>query len=152
MNEQVILMAGLPGSGKTTHLCQMLRDGWLIFDDYKAQAFEDCSRFGSSRKFLPLISALRCGLRCAVADIDFCKAESREEAEVLLRAIVPGITLRWLFFKNDPSACEANIRSRDRRQLQTELDNLHKYSTSYHIPQDADTLPVSQNVKQDADN
>lgn len=141
---EVILLAGLPGSGKTTHLCQMLRDGWLVFDDYKAQALEDCSKFGSSRKFLPLISALRCGLSCVVADIDFCRVESREEAECLLLAIVPGLKLRWRFFKNDPSACEANVRTRDRRQLETELSNLRRYAESYNIPQGADTLPVSQ--------
>jgi hypothetical protein len=146
MGENVILIAGLPGSGKTTHLCQMLQDGWLPFDDYKAEAFEDCSKFGSSRKFLPLISALRSGLRCAVADIDFCRTESRDEAESLLSATVPGLKLRWLFFENDSSACEANIRSRDRRQLQIELGNLHRYSNSFEIPQGAEVLPVSRNA------
>ncbi|MGD0164102.1 MAG: hypothetical protein ABSB39_16650 [Candidatus Sulfotelmatobacter sp.] len=146
MSENVILIAGLPGSGKTTHLCQMLRDGWLVFDDYKAQAFEDCSKFGSSGKFLPLISALRSGLRCAVADIDFCRAESREEAESLLFTIVPGLKLRWLFFENDSSACEANVKSRDRRQLQTELENIRRYSKSFNIPQGAEVLPVSRDA------
>jgi hypothetical protein len=125
----------------------MLRDGWLVFDDFKAQAVEDCSKFVSSRKFLPLITALHSGLNCVVADIDFCKAESREEANSLLLAIVPGVKRRWLFFENDPSACEANVRSRDRSRLQTELDNLHRYSGSYNIPQGADRLPVFQNAR-----
>jgi hypothetical protein len=147
MSEQVILVAGLPGCGKTTHLCQMLRDGWLVFDDYKAEAFEDCSKFGSSRKFLPLISALRAGLRCAVADIDFCKTDSREEAEGLLLTIVPSMKFRWLFFENDPSACEANIRSRNRVELQTELENLRRYSGSFYIPLNVEVLPVARNEK-----
>src|SRR5271167_3336935 len=51
MSEDVILLAGLPGCGKTTHLCQMCGDGWLVFDDFKAKAFCDSSAFRKSRKF-----------------------------------------------------------------------------------------------------
>ena len=142
---EIILLAGLPGSGKTTLLRQMLADGWLAFDDYKAEALEDCSQFGSSRKFLPLIIALRAGLKCVVADIDFCKTESREEAEDLLSAIVPNIQRRWRFFENDPSACEKNVRSRNSPSRDIELKKLREYSASYLIPQDADVIPVSGN-------
>jgi predicted kinase len=143
---EIMLLAGLPGSGKTTHLCRMLADGWLTFDDYKAQAFEDCSRFGSSRKFLPLISALRAGLKCVVADIDFCKPESREEAEGLLFAIFPNVQLHWLFFENNPSACEANVRNRNSASWEIELKKVREYSASYSIPRNADVLPVGRNA------
>jgi hypothetical protein len=142
MDKEVVLMAGLPGAGKTTHLSRMLSDGWLVFDDFKAQAFEDCSRFGSSRKFLPLIVALRAGLKCVAADIDFCRTESREEAEGLLRAIIPDVRLCWLFFENDPSACEANVRSRNSPSRETELIKVHDYSAAYEIPHGANILPV----------
>lgn len=36
---EIILIAGLPGSGKTTHMDSMRRDGWTIFDDFKANAY-----------------------------------------------------------------------------------------------------------------
>jgi hypothetical protein len=142
MNKEVVLLAGLPGCGKTACLCQMFRDGWLVFDDYKARAFEDCSKFGSSLKFLPLITALHEGLKCVVADIDFCAADARNEAEIILRAGIPGLNLRWEFFANDRTACEANVRSRNRSCLQRELDLIAKYSPSYHIPDGAVVLPV----------
>jgi len=144
MNQNVILLAGLPGCGKTTHLCQMHRDGWLVFDDYKAEAVDDCSAFRKSRKFGALVSALRDGLKCAVADIDFCKTESRAEAESVLFVEVPGVKLRWRFFENSPSACEANIRSRNRSSLPNDLEKLHKYSLLYRIPLGAEVLPVWQ--------
>lgn len=138
----VILLAGLPGSGKTTLLCKMLPDGWLVFDDYKGNAFEDCSKFGSSRKFIPLISALRCGLKCVVADIDFCKTKSRDEATGLLLAIIPSLQFRWLFFENNPSACEANVRIRNSDSREKELEKVRDLSASYNIPHGAEVLPV----------
>ena len=144
MSEDVILLAGLPGCGKTTHLCRMCRDGWLVFDDFKANAFDDSSAFCKSRKFRTLISALHDGLKCAVADIDFCKTKSRAEAERVLRAEVPGVKLGWLFFANDCPACEANIRRRDRPSRQTDLEKLHEYSAFYGIPQGADVLRIGE--------
>ncbi len=142
MNDGVILIAGLPGCGKTTHLTHMLRDGWLVFDDYKAHACEDCSKFGSSRKFLPLIITLRAGLKCVVADIDFCRTESREEAVDLLRAIVPNVHLGWLFFENNPSACESNVRRRNSLSRDEELTKVRDLSAVYEIPHGADTLLI----------
>jgi hypothetical protein len=142
LNKNVILLTGLPGCGKTTHLCQMCQEGWLIFDDFKANAFDNSSAFRKSRKFRCLIIALRDNLKCAVADIDFCKTESREEAESVLFAEVPTVRLGWLFFENDPRACEANIRSRSRSSLATDLEKLREYSDLYLIPLGADVLPI----------
>jgi hypothetical protein len=142
MNKEVVLLAGLPGSGKTTFLCRMCRDGWLIFDDFKAFAIEDCSKFRSSRKLNALLVAIQDGVRCAVADIDFCDTDAREEAEGILRAEIPGLDVRWEFFANDRPACQANIRTRNRPCLGRELDCLEKYSYSYTIPEGAVVHPV----------
>lgn len=134
MAESLIFMAGLPGSGKTTRLSQMFQEGWLVFDDYKANAFADCSKFRDSRKFRALVHALRDGVSCVVADIDFCKSDSRLEAEEAVCEEVAGVTFAWHFFANDPLACDENIRSRNRPCLQKELENLNTLSASYCIP------------------
>src|ERR1700686_4002088 len=97
MESEVVLLVGLPGSGKTTYLSQMLKDGWLIFDDFKALAINDCSKFRNSQSFPKLIRALRDGRRCVVADINFCKTESREEAEHDLLGGVRSVGVRWSF-------------------------------------------------------
>ena len=146
MNKEVVFLAGLPGSGKTTYLCQMCRDGWLVFDDFKAFAFEDCSKFRSSRKLNALLVAIRDGVRCAVADIDFCDTAARSEAESILRAEIPGLDVMWEFFANDRSACEANIRTRNRPCLERELDLIAKYSPSYNVPEGAVVHPVWQRL------
>ena len=130
---EVILLAGLPGCGKTTRLCQMCRDGWLVFDDFKADAFDDSSDFRKSRKFSALIVALRDGLRCVLADIDFCRMESRR-SERVLRSEAPGVKLSWYFFANNCVACERNVIRRNRESLQADLEELRKYSTFYFIP------------------
>jgi broad-specificity NMP kinase len=38
MAGNIILIAGLPGSGKTTYMDGMRRDGWTIFYDFKDKA------------------------------------------------------------------------------------------------------------------
>ena len=140
---EVIVIAGLPGCGKATHLCQMCRDGWMAFDDFKANAYNGSSAFHNSRKFRALVTALLDELRCVVADIDFCKTDSRTEAERVLRVEVPSVKLEWQFFVNDYQACERNIQRRNRLSLQTDLEKLREYAALYRIPARAQrVLPV----------
>jgi len=142
MDGELVLVAGLPGCGKTTYLCQMCREGWLVFDDFKANAFNNNPNFRCSRKLSALISALHDNLKCVVADIDFCDTDSRIEAETVLRGEIPNLKLKWQFFANDRAACEANIRTRNRESVERELNLIVKYSPLYCIPQDAVVIPV----------
>jgi len=142
MTSEVFLIAGLPGCGKTTYLGQLCRDGWLVFDDFKIGT--DALRFRTSPRFQNVIDALRQNGGCAVADIDFCRTEARDEAEHGLRTEVPGVKLNWLFFENDPVACELNIRNRNRDCFEQEICYLRKYSPAYRIPHGASKLPVWQ--------
>jgi len=142
MSEQVLLVAGLPGCGKTTYLQQLAQEGWELFDDFKASARNNSSRFRDSRRYESLIAALRGGRNCVVADIDFCCAEPRAEAERVLREDVPNVSLKWRFFENDPQRCEVNIRWRNRPSLERDLQKLRDYSNVYSPPRGARTLPV----------
>ncbi len=137
----VLLIAGLPGCGKTRYLSELCRDGWLVFDNFKAHAFDDCSAFRKSRNFPALILALRNGVKCVAGDIDFCRTESRAEAESVLRAEVPGVEIGWRYFANGKKACKANIISRNRPSLNEELKTLDDLSACYRIPWGADVRP-----------
>ncbi len=137
----VLLIAGFPGCGKTTYMFDLSRDGWLVFDSFKKYAFDDCSAFRKSRNFPALISALRSGVKCVVADVDFCRTESRAEADSVLRAEVPGIEINWLYFSNDRQACKANIIRRNKPSVSQQLKTLDVLSPCYRIPWGADMRP-----------
>lgn len=107
----------------------------MVFDDFKKGGKD--LRFRSSPKFCALVGALCAGVKCIVADIHFCKDESRQEAEDEIRKEVPDVRLCWRFFENDAAACEANIRARNRDCVQSELEYLAQYSRQYRIPHDA---------------
>jgi hypothetical protein len=139
---EVVLVAGLPGCGKTTLRGELERQGYRVFDDYKACAHENSPRFWNSRHYDHLLQLLREGARCAAADIDFCHAEARTEAERTLRDQFPSVRLEWRFFANDPDACEANIRRRNREHLDRDLRKMREYSAIYSIPPGAVILPV----------
>ena len=148
MDGELVLLAGLPGSGKTNRLCEMQKDGWLVFDDFKANAFGNDPYFSRSRKFRSLISAIADNLKCVVADIDFCNPVSRGQADSVLLSIFPEAEIVWQFFENDPSACEANIRRRGNAGVQEELCKLRKFAALYEIPQGVNPLPVFRNTNQ----
>lgn len=143
MGKTVLLLAGLPGCGKTTYLHKLQSDGWLVFDDFKAGSVADSPEFHKSRHFSALLESLRDGARCVVADIDFCRTESRAEAEHALRTEVPGVEIGWRYFSHDERACEANIKRRSRDSLEADLMALRRYSRLYSIPIGADVRPVA---------
>lgn len=136
------MVAGLPGCGKTTYLEELQRDGWLTFDDFKAGAIDNSPSFHKSRRLGALFAGVREGHKCVVADIDFCKNESREEAENVLGVAAPGLKMRWCFFAHDERSCEENIRWRNRDSLSDDLRELRKYSRIYSIPKGADVRSV----------
>ena len=144
MSAQIILIAGLPGSGKTKYMETLRLQDWSIFDDFKANAYNDSSVFWHSRNYKALLMALHEVQKCVLADIDFCKATSRQEAEGALREQIPDLTLNWLFFENDFDACQANIMRRASRSIEDNLRALHEYHALYQIPIGAEVIPVWQ--------
>lgn len=123
---EVLFVAGLPGCGKTTLRSELEREGFIVFDDYKACAHDNSARFWKSRHYDRLLQLLREGKRCAVADIDFCHGDARAEAEKVLRQSLPSVRVEWRFFANDAEACEANIRHRNREHLDRDLKKMQE--------------------------
>jgi hypothetical protein len=143
VNPEVLILVGLPGCGKTTYVEELRREGWDDFDDFKSRALDNSSEFRRSSRFEALAASLQAGHRCVVADIDFCCANSREEACNVLISLSPSLTIRWCFFASDVGTCEKNVRRRDRAgSLDSDLAMLRKYSAVYRIPDGAEIRPV----------
>lgn len=144
MCPRILLVAGLAGSGKTPYLTRLGAEGWVVFDDFKANSRMNSSHLRNARRCEELIQALRDGRNCVVADMGFCRSRDRDEAESILLQEVPTVTIEWQFFKNDPQQCAKNIRT-GTRTAQPRLAKVEEFTALYSIPSGATILPVWRN-------
>jgi hypothetical protein len=100
-------------------------------------------RFNDSIHYAQLIKDLRRNRSCVISDIVFCDTWIRHEAETILKADVPGLEIRWLFFENSPRKCVANARRRGRQHtLERELKLIRQLSKKYILPAGVKPLKV----------
>jgi AAA domain len=142
VSPEILILVGLPGCGKTTYIKELRSAGWADFDDFKSNAVNDSPAFTNASRFEELVASLHAGRKCVVADIDFCRTDSREEASNVLSSLLPRLNIRWCFFEPDPSTCERNVRHRNRDSLNLDLAKLQEYSPVYHVPEGAELRPV----------
>lgn len=112
MIPRVILLGGLPGSGKTPYLDQLRAQGWNVFDDFQANAHENSPRFQKARCCEQLIQALRKGRTCVVSDMRVLCPDYRQEAQRFLEEKVGSVALEWQFFRERCRAVRAEHPSR----------------------------------------
>lgn len=143
MNSAALMfIAGLPGCGKTAYLKKLQAQDFEIFDDFKANAKNDSSRFEMSKHYGRLLASLRTGRSCAVADIDFCRVEGRREAESCVRHRLPEVAVQWVFFENDVARCRLNVLNRARPSQPSDLAKLEEMSHCYQVPPGVRVIPV----------
>lgn len=144
----LIGIVGLPGSGKTHYMKKLrTRKFGLVADDLMAGVPMDLPinrfpLFTDSVHYNRLIRALRAGKDCVVSDIIFCDTLARIDVERVLCADVPGLEIRWTYFRNDPRQCAKNVRMRKRASQGLELRLIRQLSQKYFPPQNAALLPV----------
>jgi len=136
---KIILIAGLPGSGKTTY------GSWLkdeiqakcYLDDYHANAIDDDPAFQKARGYVALIQGLKRGETWIASDIEWCRPERRREAESQLRRDVPEVVIEWHFLVVDKEVCRKRVRERGDRDEKTKAEELRKIdelSQVYEVP------------------
>ena len=147
---QLIIVAGLPGSGKTTYLHQLKAAGYI---DWHYDDFQDHSRNKSpnpkhSRYYGSLIKHLRYHQTVAVADIRYCTPLHIQELLTALYNTVPHLSLavEAHYFENNPQACLANVEMRARalatRNFVYEAGLIKEYSAQYEIASNLIKLPI----------
>lgn len=140
---QLILLGGLPGSGKSKHVERLAAEGWTILDDFQKRAINNEPSFTMSRHLPALLEAVREGRKCVVADVRLVTAEYRNEALRALRGEFPALPIQLRIFGRDDAQCADNINnSPDPRDAPGRLRILAEFAPKHSIPPDALTLSV----------
>lgn len=140
---RLIVLAGLPGSGKTTYIEGLKKQGQIdnFCDDYQ---------YGPTRSQMPeltdidrqLIAGLQKGETWLVADVRYCdKSERAKLAEAMVQN-VPGLKISYEYFENRPDLCELNVITRNRGVVSREQNLMYYYTKLYNIPRNAKVLKV----------
>lgn len=142
---QLVLLGGLPGSGKTRLARHLEQANWLFLDDFQGGAVNDSPHFRDSRHYAALLAALRAGRPYLISDIRVIHDEYRRGAELALRRDLGTIRIELhLFendpdqFENDPDQCARNVRNagEDRRE-KPRLEAIAFWTRLYSAPPSA---------------
>lgn len=132
---QIILVVGLPGAGKSMLLKGLRKGNWITFDDPK-DLKEIESHLDLSDDKLKNI---------AIADPNFCVSEIRQKVENWFKD--KKSSLWWVFFKNDPEKCKRNVELRqskgDNRKV---MGSIERFTKVYKIPEKATVIEIWQST------
>lgn len=121
---KILLVVGLPCSGKTTFL-NTLKDYYIIDD------ITDLSE-------IPQDS----GINIAVSDVHFCMAQTLEKAKTYFKKSFPDYNIDVIYFENAPKKCINNYFYRnDNRKVLSMINSLSKI---YAIPKNSKILTIWQ--------
>jgi thymidylate kinase len=141
MQQKIVLIIGLPGSGKTTYIDQHkdLFKNFVICDDYHKSSLQKSRAFNDSIYYSDVQKALLLGTSVVMADIAWCKPDR-------LNIVINGLNelckelsihplIEFIYFENNPDVCKRNAVHRGRKErIDRELAFIDQISKEYHIP------------------
>jgi len=129
---KIVVIVGLPGSGKTILGKELESKGYYFIDDISVCGLN---------KFL---DAVKYQIdKIALSDCFLCKKKDREKCTVFLSKYTDNI--EWIFFENNPQKCYLNVDKRnDGRSVKGLIDILSK---EYNIPQDNKEIKINGDFK-----
>ena len=140
---RLFVVVGLPGSGKTSRLGELVAEHRAVAaDDFHKLSLDNRPDVPYSRHYPRIIHALRAGRPCVVADVSFCDPDRLAELVRVVRAMVPDVEVVTEYFANDPPQCLANVTRRDSPERAEELAAIAALAPTYHVPPGAAVRPV----------
>jgi adenylate kinase len=125
MIEKVLIVTGLPGSGKTMFAQSRINAVTALVDDPKCMA-----DFEVGEDITEIV----------ITDPFMVDPDIRESAIPQLQRMFGDCQIDFVFFENDPDACIVNDNRRNRAKKSTET--IRRLSKAYVIPDDIIPLPV----------
>jgi hypothetical protein len=133
----LIIVIGLPGSGKTHYLNELKAQKKIAgyYDDYQKKSYGHDSSPFLSRHYGPLLSKLKRGQSMAIADIRYTREEELDALLVSVLNVLPDIAIELHYFENDPEKAIVNITARARASyMEKEQAFVKENSPQYVIP------------------
>ena len=123
--KKIIIITGLPGSGKTTLSKKYEQKGYHLVDDLSISLKNDPT------KLEPFLRSLTQYDKIVLNDCHLCVAQTQEILLKLLSEILPHHDQKWILFDNNKEAATKNMLGRNTHQAQCSINNLSKlYSVS----------------------
>jgi len=141
MNNELIIIVGLPGSGKTHKRKNEFSDStkYRVFDDVKNKAVLGCGDFPYSQHYPDIINEMRASTKhIVISDIDFCNYQSYKRIRDILDWWINEKKYRYsiklIVFENAPDKCRNNVAKqigKDEKSKKNRKAMINRYSPIY---------------------
>jgi hypothetical protein len=134
----LIILVGLPGSGKSRLTEEYREKGYSVFDDFLG--YHKSLR---PQGLLSFLDALEDKKLVICNDVFITNPIDRIKIERVL-ARYPEYKVDWWFYDNDPEQCTKNILADSvrRKDFQTRIDLIKLLAPTYQIPEGSEVIRV----------
>lgn len=129
--QNIILIVGLPGSGKTklANEIKAINKDYVIIDDPKNFNIDIEKNIISNKNII-------------LVDPNLCFEKNRIRLTELINKINKNMKIDWIFFENNPIKCLNNINSRiDNKDVKSFIKEFSKF---YKIPENSNVFEIWQ--------
>lgn len=132
MEKQLVIVIGLPGSGKTTY-CKKFKE-YLLFDDFVTNIFN-----------YKAICELKAGEKVCLNDPRLCYYDIFEMYITKFEKCIAKENIQLIIYENNPEQCITNIKIRGDDMWKTVNQYSEKYSITNYAKWNPTILPVYSN-------